>query len=488
MEYLKLSHYSVLTHVPETSEWLLYNTLNNGVEILTDEEGKFLQEVSEEQSFAAAAYGKFANEIEYLKKREYIVDADIDEVQRYSDRYKAKQHVFLNSPERSITLTIGTTITCNMGCAYCFEFHKPNKSLRDVKVMDALLVYLEDMVRKSPVEKWLKLIVTWYGGEPLINKQTIAELTPRLLEFCEQHNMEYNAKIITNGVLLTDEAWQILKDARVDMAQITVDGAAETHDVSRPLKNAKGENYHKIMQNISRKPDSIHVVIRINTDKKIAATIPRLFQDLYDYGIWPQKFQSVTLSPSWLRTYAEANENDTSGRMSNDDFFDYLQYFRRMKVDLYNSWAVTMDLPQAKLSWSLPSLQDECNTWVSPYSLVIDPDGNIHKCWETIHEDKKAVTSVFDKYDQNNFVNYMAYDRCELNSICRNCKYLPVCDKLTCSYEVLKHKDVPPPTCTPWKSNAEKYLKTQYLEMINHPDRMAAPVNSSKENTGHSNK
>jgi uncharacterized protein len=488
MEQLKMSHYNILTQVAETSEWLLYNVLNSGIEILTEEEGIFLSDLSRMESFSPSSYGQFKDVIEYLKSHEYMVDANLDEVQKYSEMYKSKQQQFLHSPEKSITLTVGTTITCNMGCAYCFEFHKPNKSLRDMKVIDAIITYIQDMIDKSPVSKWISLIVTWYGGEPLINKQSILDLTPKLLKLCEENNIEYSARVITNGILLTDSAWQLLKDSHVSTAQITIDGAEETHNISRPLKSSNGENYTQILKNIARKPKEIHVSIRINTDEKIAATMPRFFQDLYDYGIWPQMSQSVNLAPSWLRTYEEAKEGETSGRMTNDEFFNYLQEFRHVKFNLYNQWAALMNLPKAKLSWILPSLKDECNTWVSPYSLVIDPDGNIHKCWETIHEDKKAVTTVFDSYDQKSFVDYMAYDRCELNAICRNCKFLPVCEQLSCSHEVLKHKDAPPATCTPWKMNTAKFLKSQYLELINNPDEMAAPFNSLKENTGHSNR
>ncbi|WP_442591407.1 radical SAM protein [Pedobacter sp. AW31-3R] len=489
MEKLKSSLYNVLTEVKETNEWLLYNILTGGIEILTAEEGRFLYEIPENKSFDVDLLtDELQIVVQALKNKGYLINSEIDEVEKYSLLYKSKQERFFSGTEKSITLTIGTTITCNMGCAYCYEFEKPNKSLRDPKIMDALIIYLEDMIQKSPVNNWLNLIVTWYGGEPLINKSAIAELTPMLMELCEKHSIVYSAKIITNGILLTPDTWRLLKDNHVTNAQITIDGSQETHDISRPLKNGNASNYTQILENISKKPAEINVTIRINTDNKIAATMPKFFSDLNDYGIWPQMHSSISLSPSWLRTYPDANETDVSGRMTNDDFFRYLLDFRQSKLRLYNFWAHTQNLKKARLSWLLPSLQDECATWTSQYSLVIDPVGNIHKCWETIHEEQKAATSVFEKYDSRDFTSYMAYDRCELNAICRNCKFLPVCDQLTCSYEVLKHHDSPPPSCTAWKNNTEDILKLQYLNMVNYPEEFAAPENMMKENTGHSNK
>jgi uncharacterized protein len=48
-------------------------------------------------------------------------------------------------------------------------------------------------------------------------------------------------------------------------------------------------------------PLGMDATIRINTDKRVAATLDQFLDDLYSYGLWPQRHQAVSLKLSWLR-------------------------------------------------------------------------------------------------------------------------------------------------------------------------------------------
>ena len=327
--------------------------------------------------------------------------------------------------------------------------------------------------------------MVWYGGEPLINKQLIKNLTPVLLDFCDRHQMSYSANIITNGLLLTDEAWSLLKEAKVTSLQVSLDGSKETHDKYRPLKVKQGKNYEKILENLARKPDGLDLSIRVGLDKLTFKGFERLLQDLSEYAIWPQNYKSVSIHTAWIRTYEEANEVNTSDRLSYSEYYDAQQQVRKTQLSYFNAWGKTQGLKSAKLRWLLPKIQTECGTWVSPYNIVIDPDGNIHKCWETIHDSSRRVKNVSDGFKMSDFDPYMKFDRYAVHEMCYSCKYLPVCDQLTCAVEAVKPGK---PPCTYWKNNTERALKDQYLEMRAHPEAIAEPFNESKFNSGHVNK
>jgi uncharacterized protein len=485
MQHLKSNFFNILVPVEEENEWILYNTYSGGMEILGQSDGAFLSSLTDRSMTVSMEDVASDPCLSYLYRRGYLTDISEPERELYLQKYKlSKQHRY-DQKIADIGLTIGTTITCNMGCPYCFEFEKPKKFLRDEDNINSIVAYLRDMVAKSPVDQWRRCLVTWYGGEPLINAGAIEILTPKLLEFCRENKIEYKANVITNGLLLTQKMWEKLSRHKVNELQVTIDGAEEQHNRKRPLKGSKGENYKKILSNLSMMPEGMEVTIRINVDKDVAATWDELFDDFYAYGLWPQRFKSILFAPAWLRPYEEIESNTANTYLTIEEFFDVNQDFRRRLIQRFNAWAEQNNLPKAKLKWDLPSLVEDCATWVSPYNVVIDPEGYVQKCWETIHDSSNHIHHVSEGFHPEAFKKYMSYDRVELNNICKNCQYIPVCEKLSCSFDALKHGK---PVCTPWKTKLKSSLKDQYLLMKNHPELIAQPTLSSKENTGHSSR
>ena len=482
---IKPSYFNFVVPVDD-NDALLYNTKNTGLVQLTAEEGAFLNEVATQEEISVAEYPDRAELLNSLYDRGFFHDADVNEKQILHKIYSLEKDVY-SKDAADINLTIGTTILCNMGCSYCFEFVKPNKTMKDEKIIEGVATYLKDMIKKSPVNNWRKLNVVWYGGEPLINKAAIEKLSPLLIQLCEEEGMQYQAEIITNGLLLTEETWQLLKENKVINAQVTIDGPKDIHDASRPLLGGKKlGNYDRIMRNLALMPDGMNLTIRVNLDKRIFHRFREMLEDFKSHGIWPQRYQQVHLDISWLRTYEEElQKGEVNDRLDVHEFYYALRDLKRLKLEFYNEWAETVGLKRSKLKWDLPELQAECATWVSPYSMVVDPEGNIHKCWETIHDEKEGVSHVFDEYDVELYDEHSRYDRYQTShEKCKGCKFIPICDQLSCSHQVIGEKE---PPCTYWKYVLTKSLKEQFLYMKEHPeDLVLAPKKSV--NTGHSNK
>jgi len=487
MKQLKASRYNEWIPIPELSEFLLYNTVSGGIEIFNEESGRLFSRIAGGESFLETDYPEQADIIRYLFERDFIVDADIDEQQRLSKKYEDKKQVLYERESSAIGLTIGTTITCNMGCPYCFEFIKPNKTLKEEDLMVQIAAYIQDMIDKAPVGRWTSMKVTWYGGEPLINSKAIEKLTPMLLQICSRYDIHYSSNIITNGLLLTKEIWRLLYDNKVTSVQVTIDGPMAVHEKKRPLKGSKKEkNYWKILENLCYLPEGIEVLIRMNVDKIVAAGFDELLDDFQQIGLWPQRFRSIQFAPAWLRYYEEAQLVDKDSQyLTNEAFFDEMQRFKKIKLQRFNKWARENGVKEAKLKWVMPQLQEECATWVSPYNIVIDPEGYIHKCWETIHDSAGKIGHVSEGFEIGKFEPYMDYDRSTLNPICAQCKYLPVCDKISCSHEALKSGK---PPCSYWKERTTSILKEQYVTWKNDPGSIMLPENMTKGNSGHSNK
>src|SRR5690606_14313698 len=134
------SFYNQLIPIEETSEYLLYNILNGGLRVLDDSTGRLLLDLSNLDSFDVEDYNDYHDVIQELLDEGFLVDFYIDERESYQQDYHTSQLAKYRN-NSYIGLTIGTTILCNMGCPYCFQTVKPNKTLRDEKVINGIVTY-----------------------------------------------------------------------------------------------------------------------------------------------------------------------------------------------------------------------------------------------------------------------------------------------------------------------------------------------------------
>jgi len=484
---VKSRFYNEIIKIDQTDEYLVYNLVNSGLVVLDSEVGSFLLERSGGDNFNIDESEIFFEVLQGLFDEGFLVESDIDEKALQMQRYSLEESK-KSSNTSHIGLTIGTTILCNMGCPYCFQTVRPNKTLRDEKVINGIFTFVQGMINDAPVEKWDGISVTWFGGEPLINKEGIKKLTDGLIDICSRYDIPYDASIVTNGILLDNDTWEFLKQNRVDSVQVTIDGAKEIHDVYRPLKTPNSKNYEKILENLAMMPKDLSLVIRINTDKRVAASLEQLLVDLEKYEIWPQRAESVSLTLAWLKAYKGADVSKMIN-LTNEGFFEAENSFAQLKVTKFNEWVMKNNKPFSKIKWRTPERQGDCATWVSPYFFTIDPEGGVHKCWETLHDkDQSAGKTVGDGWKAKDYEKYTSYSRTTIHPVCYNCKFNPVCEGLSCAHDVVNNMKDDEFPCTPWKTKLQAYFKDMYLKMNENPETISFQRSQSNKNLTHANK
>ena len=92
-------------------------------------------------------------------------------------------------------------------------------------------------------------MLSWYGGEPLLNVGCIERLSHQFIEFCDAHIIEYWAVLVSNNYLATEDVADKLLECRVFSDMVTLDGVGEVHDLHRRTKSGK-PSYETIMKNI----------------------------------------------------------------------------------------------------------------------------------------------------------------------------------------------------------------------------------------------
>ena len=135
---------------------------------------------------------------------------------------------------------------CNLNCRYCFLFEDTpkvkQKALLDGDVGKRALDFL---VSKSGNRRNLE--VDFFGGEPLLNTDTIKDVVSygRLLE--KQSGKKFKFTITTNGLLLDDDVIEFI-NSEIENVVISIDGRRKVHDAMRRLPDQSG-SYDRILDN-----------------------------------------------------------------------------------------------------------------------------------------------------------------------------------------------------------------------------------------------
>lgn len=181
---------------------------------------------------------------EYREKIvEYLSDHLFLKNDGEKDYIEEKKRLMIDSDDVLMLIIIATR-QCNFRCSYCYE------EFSDSAITETAAENIVKMTEKKlTTKKFHHLIISWFGGEPLLNIDMIDYLSSRLINICEKNNVEYHGTITTNGYLLSMSNVQRLFSDKVRLFQITVDGSEEQQDRNRiPLDSVSG--YAVIKQNL----------------------------------------------------------------------------------------------------------------------------------------------------------------------------------------------------------------------------------------------
>ena len=357
-----------------------------------------------------------------LYQNGFIVKSDFDE---YNDVKKRYEKAFYAGDHINIVLLPAET--CNFTCPYCFIYNYKN-NIMDDKIYDRVVKYIENQIAGSGKKKFLS--VTWFGGEPLLQKDKIIEFMTVLHEhFNDRVNIFSN--IITNGYLLTYEVFSELLLRGVVQFQVTFDGAREDHDQLRKLKNGEG-SYDRIIQNLKDivrniKPDDQFVfALRINFLKNTYQKIYQLIDNIFEI-IGEDKRFKIYCRPVYN---FETKRNDIDGIQ--DNIFsiadglkvqnDFTQYIAQKNGFVEESRMHNDYLPLPTSTWCSEDNQ---------YSAIVGADGSIYAC-DSLVGDESVCVGYLDEsgeiqYNDNSVKWKRSIFEFENFEDCKRCKCLPIC-------------------------------------------------------------
>jgi uncharacterized protein len=217
---LKKSLFNIKVDELDDGRVLLFNSITTNFGIVKKDVWVFYQD---HQKFDPEGINNqnLSTQIQTMKDYGFLVNDDMDEKKRLKVSERLTRY---NSQD--LSLTIAPTLNCNMACPYCYE-QKGNNGAMSSDVISGIVSFVENYMSSHKVRR---LNIVWYGGEPLLELNTITKLAKYLHSLCSENGVKYYSGIITNGSLLTYEVAEILKnDCNVSYVQVTIDGLKEIH-------------------------------------------------------------------------------------------------------------------------------------------------------------------------------------------------------------------------------------------------------------------
>ena len=298
--------------------------------------------------------------------------------------------------------TILTTTGCNARCFYCFEAGAPVINM-DITTANAVADYI---IRNCKGEK---VLLNWFGGEPLCNHKVIDIISQKLCD----NNISYYSTMVSNGYLFNED---IVKKSielwKIKSIQITLDGMADTYNKVKNYANNDNNAFNRVIENMHTLCENkVAVKVRLNIDSHNYDEMISLIEFLNNkFKKYKDNYFLIYISPLFEYDGAESFSRNEIQRIE-----------LTQKVKEITQFIDKLELSKGHKrinNFATSSCMADRNN-----SVLIQPDGKLGFCehyvssntYGTIYEDvKKSTWSAYQKRFEE----------------CKTCAYLPSCLKL----------------------------------------------------------
>ncbi|MCI8469718.1 MAG: SPASM domain-containing protein [Eggerthellaceae bacterium] len=420
---MNLSRYTVVTE-GAADETLLFNTATGAFAVVS---GVGLDEVADEIARAGFATDRAPHE--ELAAQRAAFDAARDD------------------PDE-LVLSLIPTYACNYRCPYCYEMgHDKPRGKMGRPVMDAIMGLIARVHGESPLRR---LSVQWYGGDPSLALDVVEELSGLLMGWCDNHQVAYDAMMLTNANLIGDAEADLVARCRISSALLTIDGPEQVHNQRRVA--ADGSNSYRTNIEAARRlrARGVQVSAGMNADR---VTLP-LYGGLRERLL---REEGIDLALNKLNDYGGTFGAGTFAR-PDFDLLTHEEFFELQAAQLLDGGC-----DAAGLQALLAPVPRFCNGQRNRY-FVIDLVGDVYDCDGWVGDRAYARFNVLD--DPATWrMGGITFDATR-DEECGACELLPICQG-SCRWERLccaASEGAMP--CHPLKTTLPAYLRAWRDQVI----------------------
>jgi uncharacterized protein len=324
-----------------------------------------------------------------------------------------------------LELTIVPTMACNRTCGYCYQTEYRNERVMSTSTQDATIRYATARVS----EGWRKVSCTFFGGEPLLARSIVLDMAYRLRRAVgEGGGQLLPMAIITNGTLLDEDTARALAEAGVAEAQVSFDALIDDGRDHRGVIDSS-RSPSTILQNLIAAAPHLELRIRINVSVENRKDVPEMLDILREHG-----FNRLAYLARVTDFETESGAiTDSEGKRhrlpilkphTNPDTLNRPE-FAAIEQELLLKQPDALE----KIVHRLTPKQHFCGATAGNL-FVIDPDGNVSRCWNSAGSRSEAMGNVHDvANDFSGTEIARAWNRISpfIYPQCSSCKVLPLC-------------------------------------------------------------
>ncbi len=265
------SLFNLRVPLPARDEVFLMNTITDAQLVVSSDVATLLDRAARGAFDGERPTDEERGALELLWDNGFLVEsheADRRRLDAYLDGVKG------NTQELNVTVL--TTLQCNFACDYCFQGDHGDYNLRaDRMSAETAVRVAEWMERQMDAVRPERMVLTFFGGEPLLNLPVMYALAERAFAATSSRGIRLFINIITNGLLLTSDVVDRMLPYGLNGIKVTLDGDRDTHNRMRPLRGGQG-TFDRIIENIRRVAGKCRISIGGNFDESSVDSYPAL--------------------------------------------------------------------------------------------------------------------------------------------------------------------------------------------------------------------
>ncbi|MBE6473863.1 MAG: radical SAM protein [Coriobacteriaceae bacterium] len=336
----------------------------------------------------------------------------------------------------TLTLSLLPTYACNFRCPYCYELgHNKIKGKMGDRTMTAIERFIQ---KKFDADGFSKLSVQWYGGDPSLALDEVAELSQRLMSWANSHGVAYEAVMLTNANTIDAEAALRIAECEVSTVLLTIDGPEELHNKRRVAANGSNSYQRTIEAARLLRSYGIRLVATMNADKVNILHYEELRRKLLEE-------EGIALGMAKLNDYGHFFGK---APFCSPDFelFEHEEFFRAQFEEF-----AKCDHDAAEMREMLKPVRRFCTGQLENY-FIIDLLGDVYRCDGRVGENDHVVFNLFDD-EQAWKLHEITFDATR-DAKCGPCELLPICQG-NCLWE----RECSGMPCHPFKTTLGDYLR-----------------------------
>jgi uncharacterized protein len=352
-----------------------------------------------------------------------------------------------------LTAWLHLTDRCNLRCSYCYLPH-----VREDMSPETGRAAIDATFRSALANGFKQVKLKYAGGEPLLRYSLILELHAYAQLLADEHGLDLEEVVLSNGTLLTDEIACTLTSLGIRL-MISMDGLGQYHDSHRPYVSGRGS--------FADVAEAVDLALANGLTPNISVTISsRTAEGLPEIMAWILEREL----PFSLNFYRENELSASHEDMRLDEqkiINGMLAAFKVIEENLPRRPFLGGIIDRANLS---VSHTHTCG--VGQNYLVFDQNGQVAKCQMHI---RKPITDVHVadplaviRADQIGIQNISVEEK----EGCKTCEWKHWCAGgcPLATYRATGRYDIKSPNCNIYKALFPEALRLEGLRLLKYQD------------------